>query len=125
MAEDPREHKPMTTPSKVLLVISLLFITIGSALLWSHTGSVTVDTNAQRAANYYIVGYYYIFLTAVLSLIVPPTYRPGLYLLLAGLVFEGERRWMWEWLLLLIQSLFSFLVLLLLCRLPNREGHTV
>jgi hypothetical protein len=100
MAEDPREHKPMTTPSKVLLVISLLFITIGSALLWSHTGSVTVDTNAQRAANYYIVGYYYIFLTAVLSLIVPPTYRPGLYLLLAGLVFEGERRWMWEWLVI-------------------------
>lgn len=81
---------PMAT--KILLGASLVFITIGSALLWSHTGSVTVDTNAQRAANYYIVGFYYIFITAFLCVLVPPTYRPGLYLLLAGLVFEVVTR---------------------------------
>lgn len=85
-------HKPMSASAKVLLVVSIIFITIGSALLWAHTGSVTVDTNAQRAANYYIMGFFYIFITSVLTLLVPPTYRPGLYLLMGGLVFEVVTR---------------------------------
>ena len=81
-----------------LLASSTVSIIIGSALCWSKTGSVTVDTNAQKSANYFIVGFFYIWLTAVVIYIARWKYgtsknaRAGcgaLFLLLGGLIFEG------------------------------------
>ena len=69
-----------------------IFIIVGSALCWAHTGSVTVDSNAQKSANYYIIGFFFVWLTALA--IVYTRYRfsrataGALYLLLGGLIFE-------------------------------------
>ncbi len=89
-------EKSETVPffSMVLLAIAGVLVTLGSALLWAHTGSVTVDSHAQKAANYYIVGFYYIWLVA-LAIVWTRTFSRAvsgaLYLLLGGLVFEGEQ----------------------------------
>lgn len=77
--------------TKVLMVASLIFITIGSALCWAHTGSVTTDANAQKAANYYIIGFFYIWVVSVVILWSRKYSRAAssaLYFLSAGLVFE-------------------------------------
>lgn len=86
---------PSFLPSLVnyaLLIVSFVFVTIGSALCWSRTGSVTVDTNAQKSANYYIIGFFYVWVVAACIVYCRLKFSratcSALYLLLGGLVFE-------------------------------------
>lgn len=83
-----------TSINYFLLTLSFIFILPGSILCWQDTASVTVDDKAKRAADYFIIGFFYIFLCAsaiVISRRRGNAARPisgAIYLILAGLVFE-------------------------------------
>ncbi len=47
-----------------LLVPSLVLVSIGSALVWARTGSVTSNTTSQRVLNFDIISFFYTFLFA-------------------------------------------------------------
>ena len=59
------------TINYVVLFASLVPIVIGTALIWRNSDTVTVNTNAARAANYYVMAFYYIWISSVIQLMSP------------------------------------------------------
>ena len=53
------------TKNYVSLYASLVPIVVGTALIWHNSLIVTVNDNAARAANYYLLAFYYIWVCSV------------------------------------------------------------
>lgn len=94
-AKGGQQQEPVYHPTlanHVLQAIALVLIVVGSALLWANSNNVTVDSNAQKSANYYIVGFLYIWLVSEAIVIMRArdshASAGALYLVLGGMLFE-------------------------------------
>eukprot|EP00047_Mylnosiga_fluctuans_P003326 m.228561 g.228561 ORF g.228561 m.228561 type:complete len:310 (-) comp11761_c0_seq1:73-1002(-) len=83
---------PPTHGNYILTTVSLVFIVVGTALIWYYDSHVAVNSDAEKAANYYNFGFYWLFLASLAILHTRQMNRRGssglFYFFIGGLLFE-------------------------------------